>query len=257
MSRRVLALGLLAALVALAGCSALGPGQPDPEELSGNATYDWDSDANVTYNVTKGEFQTIVSVTNRSEVRVYHRDEIGSENPLDVAALKFRYTNGTVVDVVNASEFYVNRTRQRTIITLPEREGQVAFTSPRTRSKRFSTPMFVEGSHEVRLPERARVGIPLLSQVSPGEYDKRVEDGRQVIEWDNVERGPIVARYYLQRDLLLFGGLAAILVFAGVAGTLYYVRQIKLLERRREEIGLDVEMEDDDIDDRGPPPGMR
>jgi hypothetical protein len=42
-----------------------------------------------------------------------------------------------------------------------------------------------------------------------------------------------------------------------VVGGLYYYRQIRSLRQQREEIGLDVETEDDDLGDDGPPPGMR
>nr|WP_274326221.1 DUF5803 family protein [Halosimplex aquaticum] len=50
---------------------------------------------------------------------------------------------------------------------------------------------------------------------------------------------------------------SGILTLVGIGGALYYLRQIRVLERRREEIGLDVETETDEFDDDGPPPGMR
>ena len=107
------------------------------------------------------------------------------------------------------------------------------------------------------MPPSARVGIPLLSQVSPPADDRNVSAGRMTVRWNEIERGPVVVRYYLQRDILLFGGLGGVLAVAGVVGALYYYRQIRTLEKRREEIGLDVETEDDDFGDDGPPPGMR
>jgi hypothetical protein len=42
----------------------------------------------------------------------------------------------------------------------------------------------------------------------------------------------------------------------GGGGLLYYRRQIEALREQREELGLDVETDDDEFD-RGPPPGMR
>ncbi|MEF8908480.1 MAG: DUF5803 family protein, partial [Haloarculaceae archaeon] len=63
-------------------------------------------------------------------------------------------------------------------------------------------------------------------------------------------------RYYLQRDLWIFGGIAVVSVTLGIGGLVYYLRQIRQLEEKREELGLDVDYEDDPTDD-GPPPGMR
>jgi len=53
----------------------------------------------------------------------------------------------------------------------------------------------------------------------------------------------------------VLGGIVAVLGIVLVAGLIYYLRQIRELERRREEMGLDVDTEDDEFDD-GPPPGM-
>jgi hypothetical protein len=102
------------------------------------------------------------------------------------------------------------------------------------------------------------VGVPLLSQVSPGNYTTTVEDGRMTIRWANRTDGTLRVQYYLQRDLVLFGGLLLIGLAVAGGGSLYYWRQIRQLESRREDIGLDVEDEgEDDPRDRGPPPGMR
>jgi uncharacterized protein HemX len=60
-------------------------------------------------------------------------------------------------------------------------------------------------------------------------------------------------RYYLQRDLYLFGGLLALMLVVGAGGAGYYYLQIRETVRRREEVGLDVDVEDDRDD---PPPGM-
>ena len=259
MNRRLLlVLGAVALLVWLAGCaSLLGSGQPDPDQLSEDATYDWDTEARTTFNVSKTQFQTVMTVTNKSWVVVYQRDEVGTDEPLDISALKFQYTNGTVVDA-NQTNLGARNEGQRTNITLPQENGTVAFTAPRPNAKRFATPVFVEGSHEVVLPPRARVGIPLLSQVAPSATWTNVTEDRMSVYWDDVERGPIVVRYYLQRDILLFGTLGGVLGLVGIVGALYYFRQIRVLERQREEIWLDVEMEDDDdFRDDGPPPGMR
>jgi len=260
--RLVLALGLLAVLVALGGCTSLfGGGGPDETELNRNATYDWDTNATTVYNVSKSQFTGILTVENESYLELYQRDELGTEAPLDVAALRFRFPNGTVVAPANRSNFGVEHGQSRANVTLPQAGGQVAFTSDRPNAKRFAIPMFVDSPHsvEVVLPPQARVGVPLLSKVSPGGSTTDVPENsnRMTVRWDEAERGPILVRYYLARDLLLFGGIGGILTLVGVGGALYYLRQIRVLERRREEIGLDVEMDGDEFDDDGPPPGMR
>ena len=161
--------------------------------------------------------------------------------------------------MINASSDRLNARNegQRTNITFPQENGTVAFTAPRPNAKRFSTPLFVEGSHEVLLPPQARVGIPLLSKVSPARDSVDVTDGRMTVRWDNVDRGPIIVRYYLQRDILLFGGVDGVLAVGGVVGGLYYFRQLRVIQRKRDEFDIDIDIDDDDFDDDGPPPGMR
>jgi hypothetical protein len=131
----------------------------------------------------------------------------------------------------------------------------VGYTASRS-GKSFASPVFSEGSYEMTLPPGARVGLPLLSQASPGGYEATVTDGRQTLRWAELDGGGVRVRYYLQRDLLLFGGLFAIVASVGLGGALYYLRQIRRLEDQREEMGIDVDYEDDDFGD-GPPPGMR
>lgn len=266
-TRLAVAVGLLALLAGLAGCgSVFGPGQVDPSQLNANATYQWNTTADTSYNLTRSQYRVVIDLNasaleeagrdeNTTQLRLYVTDSIGTDRPVKVAALKFRYPNGTVVD---ASAFSVDKTRRRTIIVPPQDEGKIAYTAPRAPSKRFSVPVYMRGTHAITLPPGARVGIPLLSQVVPAPDQKTVTDNRMTVRWtDPVERGPLVVRYYLQRDLLVFGGMFAVLSLAGIGGALYYLRSIRKLKQRREEIGLDVETEDDDVDDGGPPPGMR
>lgn len=259
MRRHLLALGLLALLVGLAGCSAItGPGQPDEETLVGNGTYDWDTDANAALEVNQTAFTAIYGVENRTELEVYQRDGLGQERALDVSTLRFRYPNGSMVTVRNSS-MNVERGGGRTTITFPGNvSGQVGFTASRF-GKTFGIPNFVEGSYDVTIPRGTRVGIPLLGQVNPGGFSTDVrEDGRMTVSWDNVESDGIRISWYLQRDVYIFGSLLGIGIALAIGGTLYYYRQIKLLEARRKEVGLDMEVDsDDDPRDDGPPPGMR
>ncbi len=255
--RLLLAVGLVAVLASLAGCgSFLGPGQPDPGELNATANYDWETNATTTYNISRSSYTAVIETGNRTSVVVYQRDELGTDQPLTPRALQYRFANGTVI-TANHSTLGAQTQGQQTNITVPEADGAVAFTGNRPNAKRFATPVFVEGSHEVILPPRTRVGIPLMSQVSPSANSRSVTNNRMTVRWTAVDRGPVVVRYYLQRDVLLFGGMGALLAVAGIFGGLYYYRQIRSLEKQREEIGLDVETEDDDFGDDGPPPGMR
>lgn len=258
MNRHVLALGALLLLVGLAGCSAItGPPELDEGELVGNASYDWETDANATVFLNDTSFTAVYAVENRSAFEVFQRDGLGQERSIEISAVRYRDPNGTILTVENGS-LSVDRGGSRTTIVLPgNATGQVAFTAPRF-GKSFSVPTFVHGSYEVTLPPNSRVGIPLLGQVSPGGFESSVDDGRMTLTWDNVDVQGLHVAWYLERDVWIFGGLVLIGILLAVGGTLYYYRQIKVLEAKREEVGLDVDTDgDDDPRDRGPPPGMR
>ncbi|WP_336002564.1 DUF5803 family protein [Halorientalis halophila] len=252
--RRALGLVALVALVALSGCSVLGPGEPDAESLGKNVTYDWSSDANASIDVNDTRYTVVLRVEDRQHVELYQRDALGTEHPLEIEGLKFRYANGTVRNLTAED---VELTRRRANVTVAEENvtGQIAFASPHN-GKSFAMPTFVKGTYEMTLPDRARVDVPILAQVSPGDYETRMTDGRVTIAWDDVETRSLSVRWYLDRDLWLFGGLLAIALLLGGGGAIYYLRQIRALEDRREEVGLDVDT-GDDVGDDGPPPGMR
>jgi hypothetical protein len=252
MKRTHLAFGALVVLVALAGCSSvLGPGDPDPEKINRNVSYDWDTDRNVSIEINRTEYRSIWKVTNQSTIEFYGRDALGTESNLQIEGVKFQFTNGTVT---NVSAQNITYKRQRTIVELPERDGRIAFAASR-RGKQFATPTFVDGTYEVTLPEGARVGLPILAQVRPRGYTATRGGGQVTLTWEDVTSRSLSVRYYLARDLLIFGGLFGILLVAGLGGAAYYLRQIRALESKREEVGLDVDTEDDEFDDE-PPPGM-
>jgi hypothetical protein len=179
--------------------------------------------------------------------------------------VRFRYENGSVLRFVEADgeanlvmlrdgervdvedeKLVVNRTRRRTRVFLPTNEtGQLAFTAPKN-GKGLSTPTFVSGSYEMSLPEGARVDIPILSQVSPSRSGTELVGERVHVLWEDVGRANAVSvRYYLQRDLLLFGGLLALMIVLGTGGAAYYYLQIRETVKKREEVGLDVDTGDD------------
>ena len=254
MKRQALALVLAGLFAVSAGCTgAFGSGSVDEEALAEDYEYDWDTDAQVTINVTGGQYHAIYDIRNRSELAVYTRDELGTERPLELSALRFRYPNGTVTQIPASR---VETTRDRAVIDLPTREGKLAFSAPTAGTKRFSTPTYIEGSYEVLIPPNMRVDVVPLAQVQPDGYRTELQGDRVHIYWEDVESDTMVVRYYFQRDLWIFAGIIALLVLIGTGGVAYYLLQIRRLERRREEVGLDVDTGDDG-GGRGPPPGMR
>jgi hypothetical protein len=250
MNRRHLTVLGLGLLVVLTGC--LGGGGPSDEELNEDATYDWNTTANATIEISGDSYTSIYELHNDSHLNVYQRDVFNNREPISFRALKFRYPNGTVV---NASTFEVKTNSERTRLEPPNRTGKIAFSVEQS-GKNFRTPTFVDGSYEVILPPNTDVGIPILSHVTPGGYERERIDGQVHLSWDDLDSDTLVVEYYLDRDLLIFGGIFAILLIVAIVGGIYYWRQIRELTRRREEYGLDVDDEDDDPRDQGPPPGM-
>lgn len=267
-------LALLCLLAATSGClGILGPGEPDPGSLSSDARYEWNASVDAYVELHSNNYTAVYDLSNKStgesgSFEVYRRDALGTEQPLPLEALQYRFPNGTRVvyeegtpvmvhpngSTANTSALAVERTRHRTVVTIPDGEGKLAYTAPKT-GKQVATPTFVEGSYEVVLPPRTSVAVPLLARVRPGGYTaSRGPDGRVHVRWETVRARTLVVRYYLDRDLLIFGGMVALLVGAGIAGTAYYLLQIRRLVERRREVGLDVDVGDDDS--RRPPPGM-
>jgi len=262
MHRRHLALLGLFALVALSGCTGLfGPEPVAQEQLNENASYDWDSETEVAITLDTRSYQSVYSLPDNSSFTINDRDGLGRERSVEISALRFRYDNGTLITPAN-STLSANQTGQATVIDLPENaSGQLAYTAPR-RGKSFSTPVHLPGAtYSVTLPPASRVGVPLLSNVNPGGYETSVNEtaNTQTITWpEPVTAGGISLSYYLQRDLLIFGGLFLAGVVIGTIGTVHYWRQLQEVRKRRKEAGIDLEEEeDDDLRDDGPPPGMR
>jgi len=285
--RRLLAgVGLLALLVGLSGCTLFGPGSVNQGDLATDpgSEYTWDADADAYLEVNRNNYTAVYRVGQRTtgnlerpySMELYQRDALGTDQPLDPSALQFRYENGTRLRFESGEEgsadlvmirangsrvdvpeekLVVNKTRRRTQVFLPTNEtGQLAFTAPKN-GKQVATPTFVRGSYEMVLPRGTSVGLPVLAQVQPGESRTETIDGRVHVYWENVDRAPsVVVRYYLDRDITLFGGLVALLLVLGLGGGAYYYRQIRETVRKREEVGLDVETGEDS--DGGGPPGF-
>ncbi|WP_411963100.1 DUF5803 family protein [Haloferax sp. YSMS24] len=250
MNRRLLVgvLGL-ALLLVTAGCLG-GTSSVSNERLDAEPddSYAWDADTDAHITIQEnGRFRAVYEV-NSSSVELYRFDGFGSRTPLPVESLRYRYSNGTVI---NGTELKtrggdVTQNRRITNVTLPENangDGELAFTSSST-PKRFSLPVLVEGSYEVVLPPDRRVNFPIFGSVRPNGYETELVDDQLHITWPSVSDGSVVVQFYLQRDLGIFAAIATISILVGGAGILYYRRQIEALRERREELGLDVEERD-------------
>lgn len=260
--RRVLAGVALCALVFTSGClgAITGGGSISEERLNQAPAepYDWDADetAHITVH-SNATFQAVYRVSG-DEIELFRRDGLGSRNPIGVRAFRFRYANGTVV---TAGEFEadggsIEQTREAVVVTFPDSvdNASLAFTAGST-PKRFALPVFVEGEYELVLPPNRRVDFFLFGTVSPRADNRERVGDRVHLHWDDVTTDSILVQFYLQRDLQIFGVGTALLTLVALAGLAYYRRQIRRLEEQRQEMGLDVETEDDDFRD-DPPPGM-
>lgn len=256
MNRRAFALGAVVVLVFLSGCSAFGGGEIDEDDLLGEQEYDWNANATATYDlsVSSEAYTAVIEVDNQTTFTVYRSTAFRGDQSLSIETLRFQFENGTVVNATH-SNLTATEKSEETELGLPAANGTVAWTSPRS-GKQWSTPVFVEASHQVRLPESTRVGIPFLSQTSPSADRSTVEDDQMTLFWEEPD-GDISVRYYLVRDLYIFGSIAFIALILGGGGIIYYLREIREAQQKRQEVGLEVEQDSDDIGDDGPPPGMR
>jgi hypothetical protein len=270
MNRRRLAVVGLIVLVALSGCSLFDSGgEISEDELTKEVSYDWETNATASFNLSTSKLLSLSADSYKAVIRAenetldIHRERtFRGDTSVSIEALKYRFENGTVVNATHSNLTAVEHS-ERTELQLPATNGTVAYTASWGGSswggygRSWSTPTFVDGSHEVTLPEGARVGIPLLSRVRPGSQEKTVENDRMTIRWDDPDNSEVAVRYYQLRDLYLLGTLVLIAIIVGIAGTIYYYRQIQRAKRKRKDVGLDVEQDDDDVSRDGPPPGMQ
>lgn len=234
--RRTLAILALGFLVLLAGC---GGTAVDDAALNESAEYDWETSAAVTVTAEGSEYRAVYTLDNDSEVELSLHDELLGRQPVSISAVKFRYENGTVV---NASALNVEERDRRTVVTFPESEGQFAYTS-RSGSRTLMVPVMTNRSHEIILPEGMRIAMPVFGGANPGGFEKDTRDDRLHLTWSSMEADRIEVDYYLERDLILYGGLIALLVLVSGAGVVYYRAKIRRLEEARRAAGLDVEDE--------------
>ncbi len=257
MNRRLLgalAVGLLFATAGCTGFLADDVSDDDLDEEPPGGGYDWNTTRDVTIVIEDQEYTAVYDLNGTTELNLFSRG-FTSNSPLSFRALRYRYPNGTVVSGSNEA-ITVERQGSTRDVTVPNGSGMVAFTAG-AGGKRFGTPAYLEGSYEVVLPPDTRTRSLLFGDVAPGGYETQVDDQNRLhILWDDVSSSVLV-RYYLQRDVFIFRSLLVVVGIVGAVGLVYLYRQVRRLQKRREDLGLDVDTDDDDVGGGGPPPGMR
>ena len=279
MTRRVLAAVAVVALLSLSGCTTFfGDEAATSEDLSAEATYEFDTDRGGYVVVNDDNYTAVYDLANRTgeTIDLYTTDSLSVEQPLSIRGLRYRYAaetrfpDGTMLryadaNATNATRVYpngttesvaalqVSTTRKRTRVTIPDEPGKLAFTAPK-EGKELALRPPVNGSFELVLPPGTDARLPILSQVRPSNDGRNVEEGRVHLTWQALDTSVLVVRWYLDRDLWLFGGLALVGLIVGLLGVGYYYIQVQRAKKRRQEEGIDVDYDDDDR--RDPPPGM-
>lgn len=255
MNRRLaLAVIAVALLAASAGCLNYiqQGGEPDDEVLDREPAepYEWETDRDGHLSLhTADEVQAVYRVDEGQTLRLYQSTGLGTEGPLDIAAVRFQDEDGTELtgtELRDSEDGDIDQTPEEVFVTAPA-DGRLAFSAGAT-PRRLSLPVFVEGSYEVVLPEDYRMDFFLFGNANPRGAQTEIIDNRVHITWDEVTHGPIVAQYYLERDLYIFAGAVVILSVIASGGLYYYRRQIDRLHDVRVSMGLDVE--DDDEEDQ-------
>ncbi len=263
MHRRVV-LGVICviALVSGAGCLdyVTGGGEVTADTLDQEppVAYEWNTDSDVYIDVsTDASFTATYNVSGVEELRLYRTSFRGLEEPLALEAFRYQYPNGTVI---TGSEFRdrggeIEQTPDEIFVRFGDglQDGRIGIHA-NSIPKRFTLPTYVEGSYEVALPPDRRVDIWLFGNVAPRGHETTVENGRQHVIWEDVSSETVVVQFYLQRDLYVFAIVISIAALIGLGGAVYYKRRLDSLKQQRQEMGLDVEV-DDDVDDDSPPGG--
>lgn len=248
MKRHVAIIACLVFLTASAGCTGmlgldlgLGGGEVAKSE---NTQYNWNTSADATLTLDSDTYRSVYKLDKR-KISVYKRS-LGQDRPVELGAVKYRYPNETVITPDEKKSFSIDKSQKRTTIHVPSSDGRVAFVAEKS-SKSITTPVFLDSggnngpSYEVILPPNTGASVPLLSNIRPNNHETKSIDGQIHITWGSVGADTISARYYLQRDLLIFGGITGLLTVGGAIGAVYYLVQIRKLKQLRKRVGFDMQ----------------
>ena len=252
MNRRLgLAVVAVLALTLTGGCLdyVTGGGEiaDDVLDAEPSAAYDWETDRNASLTLDTGsEVQAVYNVSADQELRLYQATSVGQEGPLDISAVRFRYTNGTVITGTELrARGEIDQTPDEVFVTVPA-DGKLGFSAGAT-PRRLTLPVYVEGSYEVLLPENSRMDFFLFSNTVPPGATTELVDNRVRVTWDEVTTERLLVQYYQEQDLTIFAAIVGLLSAIAVGGLYYYRRQIDRLHAVRVEMGLgDDERDSDD-----------
>lgn len=237
MDRRPLAAFALVLLLASAGCAGLGlgDGEVDRAQLEADATYDWNTTADVTITIADDAYRAVYRVENRSTLSFSAFERLNNRRPLEIEAIAFQFPNGTVV---GAEAMTAEQNDTHVTVDLPAETGRFAHRAP-MQGKELHVATAVSGSYEVVLPPDTQVRYPLLGRVRPDGYETSVEGDRVHVTWAQVTDERLTVRYYLVRDLWLFAGIVGFGTVLAVVGLGYFWLQLRSFRERRR--AVDVE----------------
>ncbi|WP_330630281.1 DUF5803 family protein [Halocatena halophila] len=244
--KRTLALVIVALLAVSAGCLSLanagdegdGVAQLFGDEKQSNVTYDWETDTDATITIGADTYRSVYKL-DTTTIELYYRGEIDRRQPVSVEAVRYRYSNGTVID--DHPKLTTESNDDVTTITVPEANGTVAFQA-RSHRKEFIAPVYLgreKPSYEVILPPDTDVSIPVVSSVHPQGATTTTENGRVHIRWDEVTTNSIAIKWYLTRDLYIFAGILGAVIVVGSIGMAYYVITLRKLREQREQMEVE------------------
>lgn len=183
--------------------------------------YNWDTSEEITFNLKNQTYTSTIKTNNTIEL--WQRASLGGEEPLNIIDPKFRYQNGTIINLTTKQE------GDRTKIT-PPTEGSISYTSEKT-TRRFSQPIPKTGSVKVVLPNGKDARNPILGRISPGNYEITSENPL-TIKWQEVEKGAIIEiGHYGKNDPTIFYYFIGILSISAIIIILYYKRKLKTLKQ--------------------------
>lgn len=217
---------VLLGTVVLTGC--LSPLPPE-EEVDHSGV--WNTTDDTTYHLERNTFTAVVRVDGfeGDEFEVWERDPFGGDNPVRIVGVEFRNSDG---DVTEIAEEDIDMSGDRTVVTLPESEGRIAYIAEKSSSE-FTHPTPITGSVRVTLPEGADARDFFLGGISPAGHEVVSEDPL-VLRWDEVERGTYVnVEHYREGYPQILLVALFVLAIAAVVVVYIYRRRLEEAEEKK------------------------